>query len=362
MTQSTQERSLAERVEQRIEIERFFARARRTYRKSRFKLWRQHRVAPPLLKLALRATGLYGRGVKNALHPVIRRLRLDCDRLPAALNGFTILHLSDFHIDGNRALPDQLVSAIRGLTPDLCVLTGDYRFDTRGPSQEVYEPMQSILSSISSKHGVFGILGNHDVAEIAFALETMGVRMLVNEGLEICEGSASLWLAGIDDPFDYRCDDLPRALWAVPPDAFKILLAHTPDLYRDAAERGVDVYLCGHTHAGQIRFPLIGALDYNSNSPRAYGYGHWTHKRMHGYTTSGVGCSGLPVRFNCPPEVALIELRTRLPAAELRRNPLTSMLQRGNGMGFVLRQETAGVRSYDPCACDPIACAALRTR
>jgi uncharacterized protein len=311
ITQLTQERSLAERLERRIEIEKFFARARRTYRKSRFKLWREHRVVPPLLKLTLQAAGLYARGVKNALHPAIRRLRLDCDRLPAALNGFTILHLSDFHIDGNRALPERLVSAILGLTPDLCVLTGDYRFDTRGSSHEVYEPMQSIISSISSKHGVFGILGNHDVAEIAFGLEEMGVRMLVNEAVEVCDRGASFWLVGIDDPFDYRCDDLPAAFSAVPRDAFKILLAHTPDLYRDAAERAVDVYLCGHTHAGQIRFPLIGALDHNSNSPRSYAYGHWIHKQMHGYTTSGVGCSGLPVRFNCPPEIALIELRSR---------------------------------------------------
>ncbi|MFL6353181.1 MAG: metallophosphoesterase [Bryobacteraceae bacterium] len=312
MTQSTQERSLAERLRRRIEIEDYFARARRTYRKSPLKLWWDRCVEPRVLKIGLQASGLYARGVKNALNPVIRKVRLDCHRLPAAFEGFTILHLSDFHIDGNPRLSDRLVSAIRELTPDLCVFTGDYRFDTRGPSDRVYAPMRSIVSSISSKHGVFGILGNHDAAEIAFALEEMGVRMLVNEAVEIFNGSASLSLAGVDDPFDYRCDDLPGALSSVPPGAFQILLAHTPDLYKDAAERGVDVYLCGHTHAGQICFPLIGAVHLNSKSPRSYTYGHWTHEQMHGYTTSGVGCSGLPVRFNCPPEIVLIELRSAL--------------------------------------------------
>ena len=81
----------------------------------------------------------------------------------------TVTHVSDFHIDRNRALAARVVSVIRGLKPDLCAFTGDYQFETSGPGEGVYAPMQSILSSVSSKHGVFGILGNHDRAEIAFA-------------------------------------------------------------------------------------------------------------------------------------------------------------------------------------------------
>jgi uncharacterized protein len=321
MTPSIEERSLADRVKSRVEVENSFACTGRTYRKSRFELWRDSHVIPRLLKIGLNATGLYARGVKNALAPVVRTLCLDFDNLPAAFNGFQILHLSDFHIDGNSALADRLVSAIRGLKPDLCVFTGDYRFESRGPSDGVYPLMRSIICSITSKHGVFGILGNHDAAEIAFALEDMGVRMLVNEAVAIGKGSTPLWLAGVDDPFDYRCDDLPGALSPVPPQGFKILLAHTPDLYEEAANRAVDLYLCGHTHAGQIRFPLIGALHHNSKTPRTYAYGHWKRKQMHGYTTAGVGCSALPVRFNCSPEVALIELRSSDKAADLSRVP-----------------------------------------
>jgi uncharacterized protein len=316
MTHSIQERSLADRMERRNEVERSFARSRRTYRKSRLELWCGRHIVPRLLKLGLQATGLYARGVENALRPVVRSLCFDFDNLPAAFDGFRILHLSDFHIDGNGALADRLVSAIRGLRPDLCVLTGDYRFETQGSSHGVYPPMRLILSSISAKHGVFGILGNHDAAEIAFALEEMGVRMLVNEAVPIRHGGSSLWLAGVDDPFDYRCHDLDRALSAVPREAFQILLVHTPDLYDDAAERLVDLYLCGHTHAGQIRVPVMGALHRNTKAPRAYAYGHWKRKQMHGYTTSGVGCSGLAVRFNCSPEAALIQLRkTKAPLA-----------------------------------------------
>lgn len=303
-----EERPLAERLEPRIQVEKLFAQTGRTYRLGRSTIWYKRRVEPRVLKFGLQACGLYERGVKNALDPVVRTLQLRFANLPPAFDGFRILHLSDFHIDGNEALAERLVSGLSGLRPDLCVFTGDYRFDVRGPCAGVYPPMRSIISSISSRHGILGILGNHDAAEIAFGLEEQGVRMLVNDAVEIRQRNASLWLAGIDDPFDYRCDDLEAALAKVPPQAFKVLLAHTPDRYEQAADAGVDLYLCGHTHAGQIRVPLLGSLKHNSKSPREYSFGRWSYGQMQAYTTAGVGCSALRVRYNCPPELVLIEL------------------------------------------------------
>jgi predicted MPP superfamily phosphohydrolase len=137
----------------------------------------------------------------------------------------------------------------------------------------------------------------------------MGVEMLINGSTQLRKGRDSIWLAGIDDSYDYRCDDLVQALELVPEQAFKILLAHTPDLYEPAYEAGVDLYLCGHTHAGQIRLPWIGSVIQNSDAPRNYTHGYWKHSGMHGYTSAGIGCSALPIRFNCPPEIVLIELR-----------------------------------------------------
>lgn len=302
------ERALADRLKPHLDVERRFAETGRTFRKNRFQLWYRQQIEPRLLKMGLQATGLYRRGVENALNPVTRKIRLPFAGLPAAFDGFQILHLSDFHINGNEALTQRLTALLPGLAPDLCVFTGDYRFDIFGPCGAIYPLMQSIVSSISSKHGIIGILGNHDAAEIALALEDMGVRMLINDAAEISRGSESIWVAGIDDSFDYRCDDLDGALSGVPRAAFKLLLAHTPDLYAEAANRGVDLYLCGHTHAGQIRLPLLGSLRHNSKTGRAYSYGRWKHGGMEGYTTAGVGCSALRVRYNCPPEVVLIEL------------------------------------------------------
>lgn len=311
MTNTLEERSLAERLKLRIEREREFA---RTGRKLRNKSWlfRHEKVwMRPLIKFGLQASGLYRRGVENALRPVIRHLRLTFDQLPSAFEGYTLLHLSDFHIDGVPDLVAPLGQLLRDLTPDLCVITGDYRFDDEGTCEHVYSLMRKVLGNISARDGVFGILGNHDAAEIAFALDKMGLRMLINAAVEIRRGSQSIWLAGVDDPFDYQCDDLPGALQNIPANAFKILLAHTPELYEPAAQRGIDLYLSGHTHAGQIRFPLVGSIRNNADCPSAYAYGHWRHKEMHGYTSAGVGCSGLPVRFNCPPEVTLIRLSSR---------------------------------------------------
>lgn len=305
-----EERPLASRLERRIAVEREFERLGHSYRHGRLHRTFENRIARPALKLALQAAGIYERGKANALRPIVRELRLRFDNLPPALSGFRLLQISDLHIDGTDGLAEAIASLLATVDSDACVLTGDYRFEDYGPCDAVYPRMRTVIESIRARYGIYGILGNHDPAEAALELEDMGVRMLVNEGLEITPGHGpGLWLAGVDDPFDYRCDELPAALAHAPEDALKVLLAHAPELYEEAAGAEVDLYLSGHTHAGQIRFPLIGSIRNNADCPRAYAFGHWRHGRMQGYTTAGAGCSSLPVRYNCPPEVALIELR-----------------------------------------------------
>ena len=281
----------------------------RKLRKKNILLRGERHTIRPLLKLFLQVSGLYEQGVHNALAPVVRHLVLPFSNLPAEFDGFRVLHLSDLHIDGVDGLAERLSDMLSQLHPDVCLMTGDYRFEDDGPCERVYPRMQRIVESISAKHGIFAILGNHDVSEIAHELAAMGVRMLVNEAVEITQGRDSLWLAGLDDDFSYQTDDLPGTLSSVPRDAFKVLLAHSPELYDEAAALGVSLYLCGHTHAGQIRFPNVGSLRNNALCPKEYTYGHWIHNRMHGYTSAGVGCSSLPVRYNCPPELIMIELR-----------------------------------------------------
>jgi uncharacterized protein len=273
--------------------------------------WRgaKHRALCALLRVALRLTGLRQRGEQNALNPVMREIRLTYDNLPESFCGFKLLHLTDLHADGLKGLADAVSERLKGLEVDLCVLTGDYRFEMRGPCDDIYPPMQRILQSVNAHLGVVGILGNHDALEEVPALERLGVKMLINEALELRRGRESVWVIGVDDPHYYECDDLPMALRNVPSEAFKILLVHTPEIIKEAEEHGVDLYLCGHTHGGQICLPFTGPIIINAHCPRAYAHGVWKYKNLQGYTSSGVGTSGVPVRFFCPPEIGLIELR-----------------------------------------------------
>jgi predicted MPP superfamily phosphohydrolase len=147
---------------------------------------------------------------------------------------------------------------------------------------------------------------------MALEFEKYGIRMLVNEAIELRRLGQSLWIVGVDDPHKYQCDDLRLALEEVPLNGFKVLLAHTPEIFKEASDSGVGLYLCGHTHAGQIALPFMGAPIQNADCPREFGHGHWHYGEMQGYTSAGVGCSMLPIRFNCPPEIAIVEL-TSLP-------------------------------------------------
>ena len=240
--------------------------------------------------------------------PVVANVPLYFPNLPARFEGFKILHLSDFHIDGTPGLTEALLPLLNTLRPNVCVMTGDYRFEDHGSCEPVYPLMRDIVSSIHAPSGIFAILGNHDVSEIAFTLEQMGVRMLINEAVPLENESDVLWLTGVDDPFDYQCDDLKQARAEIPPESFEVLLAHAPEIYEEAADVGVSLYLTGHTHGGQIRLPGLGAVRQNANCPRAFTSGHWRYRNMQGYTSSGIGCSSLPIRFACPPEIIMLEL------------------------------------------------------
>jgi predicted MPP superfamily phosphohydrolase len=298
---------LRRRLEARLAVEALHHKGRRAHGRGDY-LLRHDRTIAPVLRTVLRMMGLYSRGVRNALNPVVRNVRINFSNLPLGFEGFRLLHLTDFHIDGVDGLAEVLAVRLSDLQADVCVLTGDYRFETEGPCTAVYPRMRTVLSAIRARAGIFGVLGNHDAAEIALELSNCGVRMLVNEALELkCDGE-SMWLAGVDDPHYYGCDDLKAALGPVPGQAFKILLAHSPEMFQEAAEAGVHLYLCGHTHGGQICLPKWGPVLRNAECPKAYTSGLWRHNGMWGYTSHGVGASMLPVRYNCPPEIALIEL------------------------------------------------------
>jgi uncharacterized protein len=140
-------------------------------------------------------------------------------------------------------------------------------------------------------------------------LEGMGIRMLLNESETIVRGNERIRLAGVDDAHYYRAANLEKAASGIPINAFAILLSHTPEIYKEASYAGFRLFLSGHTHGGQICLPGSIPATLSCDLPTHMGAGPWSYQTMTGYTSVGVGSSGLPVRFNCPPEITLHHLQ-----------------------------------------------------
>ena len=260
-----------------------------------------------LIRYALRLSGLYWLGHRNTLDIRVRHNEVAVAGLPAAFDGFTLLHLTDLHADLNPPAMAALAETVAGLDYDVCVLTGDYRAQTFGPHEPALAAMRGLCTQLSQP--VYGVFGNHDSIRMLPGMEAMGVRMLLNEALPLERGDVAIYLVGVDDAHYYRVDNVASAAAGVPPDAVSILLSHTPEIYRQAAHAGFDLMLCGHTHGGQICLPGGIPITLDAKCPRAMGSGGWRYRQMHGYTSVGAGTCIVPVRLNCPPEVVLHRLR-----------------------------------------------------
>jgi predicted MPP superfamily phosphohydrolase len=263
--------------------------------------------APAIIRTVLKLTGLYWRAQRNAESIVVRRNDLTFSTLPPAFDGFTILHISDLHADMNEAAMGNLVQLVKGMRYDLCVLTGDYRGKTFGPFEPALAGVAMVRAHLSGP--LYGVLGNHDTIQMVPAMEAMGMEILLNECKAIARGDQRVYLAGIDDAHFYRVDNIEEAALEIPHGEFSILLSHTPEVYRQAANANFNLMLSGHTHGGQICLPGSIPIKLEAVLPRRMGAGAWRYQNMTGYTSVGAGSSVLPVRLNCPPEITLHCLR-----------------------------------------------------
>jgi uncharacterized protein len=274
--------------------------------------WENSRLLALTLRFLLKISRLFEMGKRNALNFELVEVDVMLDGLPGAFDDFSILQLSDIHIDGMPDHGERLIRSVSKLRYDVCVLTGDFRFQSFGDHESSLTGMKRLAASIACPHGIFGILGNHDFVEMVPALESCGIRMLLNENVCITRGDASIHILGLDDAHFYGVDALDKAIHDLPADGIKVLLVHSPEIIAEAAHAGVDYYLCGHTHGGQVCLP--GGIPFltNASCARKYVGGVWQYENMVGYTSRGTGSSCLPVRFFCPPEITLHRL-FRLP-------------------------------------------------
>jgi predicted MPP superfamily phosphohydrolase len=167
------------------------------------------------------------------------------------------------------------------------------------------------LGRLRAKYGVYAVLGNHDhwvdAALITDLFRAEGITVLINEGMHFEKDGASFWLAGVDDTM-VGLEDLSLALAGARRDEMKLLLAHNPVILRRAARASVDLVLSGHTHGGQVairgeRNNLRGA-----RKRLLKGLGRLANTQI--YVNRGLGTVVLPIRYGCPPEISLLELRS----------------------------------------------------
>jgi predicted MPP superfamily phosphohydrolase len=260
------------------------------------------------------ATGVAGGGfaLADVYSCVVSRREILLPGLAPAFDGFRIGLMSDFH--HSWWIPENyirhVVKRANGLGADLFALTGDFVHKGR----EWVPGCAAALSGLRAPHGVAAVLGNHDhYANTAPAmrdgLARAGIRDLTNRGITLQRGGESLHVAGTGDYWREK-QLLHRALSAVRIPRSVVLLQHNPDYVEKITDDRVGLVLSGHTHGGQCVLPFVGAPILPSRYGQKYASGLCQGPVAPVFVTTGVGSAFPPVRFCCPPEIALLTLRS----------------------------------------------------
>lgn len=245
---------------------------------------------------------------------VVRETRIVLPSWPAEMKGLRIAAMSDLHVGAPWITLDklrQVVATANATQPDLIVLAGDFVIqNVLGGDFIAPEQFAPVLKSLRARYGVFAVLGNHDwwysAPRVKRALATAGILLLENQAVKITAAGKHFWLAGLADLWEGR-PDIAATLQQINDDAPVIALTHNPDLFPQLPTR-ICLTIAGHTHGGQVAFPVLGRLIVPSQSGERYAIGHIVEDGKHLFVTPGVGTSILPVRFRVPPEISLLTI------------------------------------------------------
>ncbi len=277
------------------------------------------------LALASQVAGtfaLYRGAVIEPNRLAMSTLTLDAPHLPPGSRPVRLLHISDIHLERHGVREQRLLRLASEAEADVILLSGDYVNLSNNEDPVTHTAVTELLSQLDAPGGVFAVLGSPPVdlpEQIPPLFDKLSVRLLREDLVDIDLGDGRrLSLIGLDCHHDMVYDGARAAqlVAATPDDRPRILLYHSPELMPQATALEIDLHLCGHTHGGQVRLPLIGPLLTSSQLGRRYVMGHYQEGRTHLYVTRGVGFEGLSaprVRFLCPPEILLVTL---LPPAE----------------------------------------------
>ena len=266
-----------------------------------------------LLLLALLGVALLAKGYWNATRdPVVRTATVAVADWPAGQPPLKLLLLSDIHVAGPDMPPERLtriVAQLNRLRPDLVLIAGDLVSEKRSATH-IYTAAEVVapLGKLRAPLGVVVAPGNHDhwfkPDALRGELEQRGLRVLQNEAIRL----GPLIVGGVDDDYSGH-DDVPATLAAIDRlgAGVPLLLTHSPDIIPDV-KRPVAAIFAGHTHCGQIRFPVIGALSYVSRYGDRFACGDMTDNGQRVFVGAGLGTSLLPLRYLTPPDAWLVTL------------------------------------------------------
>ena len=284
--------------------------------------WGRTPVWPKRLRVAFAGIVLFLAGVAFwgfLIEPgrlVIHQQTIQIDNWPQQLDGLRVVVLADIHVDDWFITEKKLrtiVERTNQLQPELIVILGDYMsgdgWVKRRVDPEVFGP---VLKDLRAPLGVYSVLGNHDWwfggMRVRRALEQNGIKVLENESAQVDARGASLWLAGFADLWT-RPQRTNDAVAGIPEGQPLIGLTHNPDIFPNVPQR-VQLLLAGHTHGGQVRFPIIGPVIESSDYGDRWVRGHVFEDNHHLFVTTGIGTSIIPVRFGLPPEIVLLTLKS----------------------------------------------------
>src|SRR5215207_1708416 len=247
---------------------------------------------------------------------VVRRQTIQIANWPRDLNGLKVAVLSDIHADGwsvNYKKLQSIVERTNELQPELIVILGDYMSSEGLTTRVVYpEEFAPVLKNLHAPLGVYSVLGNHDCwydcDKVGAVLKQHGIKVLENEAVQLNVRGTSLWLVGLGDLWT-QAQKIDETIGKVPQGTASIALAHNPDVFPQLPQR-VPLLLSGHTHGGQVRFPIIGSVVHSSKFGERYTMGHVFENNHHLFVTTGIGTSIMPVRFGVTPEIVLLTLES----------------------------------------------------
>lgn len=239
----------------------------------------------------------------------VTRPTVSVPNLPASFDGLRIAFITDLHHGPYTGLPfiTSVVRATQVLNPDLILLGGDYCLR----EGKYIRPCLEVLKSLSAPLGVYGVLGNHDythgLEETQRELRRAGVEELTNGGVWVRRGNDRVRLAGVDDLW-WGKPDAGVAIGDVKAEDAVVLLSHNPDYCETLRDPRVGLVLSGHTHGGQVRVPGMRNPFIPSRYGEKYSHGLVDAPSCRVYVSRGLGATGMPVRYNCPPELTLVTL------------------------------------------------------